>query len=230
MTETDLETTQPRQPPRKTPRGSVTPRAVDRSAARLNPSRTQMKEGRGAASSSFARVCDTPSGNARPGCCDISPRRRPDGRIKSRNFMNIYMRKTESFAKASGEQALRRRLENSEPPIGVRIFCISFGPNTHTAFLFPSPPKKNKPRMRGGNAFPRSPVSGPGGRRGSEWSSRCRRCLSERARRSRGHFPVVRSRRDPASGPLARVRDLAATLVQFGGDATHPASSARVSC
>ena len=52
------------------------------------------------------------------------------------------MRKTESFAKASGEQALRRRLENSEPPIGVRIFCISFGPNTHTAFLFPSPPKK----------------------------------------------------------------------------------------
>ena len=59
--------------------------------------------------------------------------------------MNIYMRKTESFAKASGEQALRRRLENSEPPIGVRIFCISFGPNTHTAFLFPSPPKKNIP-------------------------------------------------------------------------------------
>lgn len=69
-------------------RGSVTPRAVDRSAARLNPSRTQMKEGRSAASSSFERVCDTPSGNARPGCCDISPRRRPDGRIKSRNFMN----------------------------------------------------------------------------------------------------------------------------------------------
>ena len=90
--------------------------------------------------------------------------------------------------------------------------------------------QKNIPRTRGGNAFPRSPVSGPGGRRGSEWSSRCRRCLSERARRSRGHFPVVRSRRDPASGPLARVRDLAATLVQFGGDATHPASSARVSC
>ena len=49
MTETDLETTQPRQPPRQTPRGSVTPRAVDRSAARLNPSRTQMKEGRSAA-------------------------------------------------------------------------------------------------------------------------------------------------------------------------------------
>ena len=88
MTETDLETTQPRQPPRQTPRGSVTPRAVDRSAARLNLSRTQMKEGRSAASSSFERVCDTPSGNARPGCCDISPRRRPDGRIKSRNFMN----------------------------------------------------------------------------------------------------------------------------------------------
>ena len=110
------------------------------------------------------------------------------------------------FRQSERRQALRRRLENSEPPIWGPHFLHFLGPNTHTAFLFPSPPKKytaNERRER----FPEISGLRPGGRRGSEWSSRCRRCLSERARRSRGHFPgVVRSRRDPASVALARVR------------------------
>lgn len=132
--------------------------------------------------------------------------------------------------KRAAEQALRRRSGGSEPPSGVGADFLTGYPY---GILFVSPPNKNSagPSNERRERFPKiSGSPGPGRPAGGGAVKLMLQVPFRTRRRSMRHFPVARSRRDPASGPLARVRDLAATLIQFGGDATHPASSARVSC
>ena len=136
--------------------------------------------------------------------------------------------------KRAAEQALRRRLEaRSRRWRSAADFMFFSRTGYPYGILFASPPKKNSagPSNERRERFPKiSGSPGPGRPAGGGAVKLMLQVPFRTGRRSRRHFPVARSRRDPASGPRARVRDLAATLIQFGGDATHPASSARVSC
>jgi hypothetical protein len=76
-----------------------------------------------------------------------------------------YMRKTESFAKASGRTGSPPTAGGSEPPIGVGRGFSVFPSDWIPIWYFVCEPAKKIPRVRrtrGGNAFPRSPGLRPG--------------------------------------------------------------------
>ena len=104
------------------------------------------------------------------------------------------------------------------PPIGVCILTAFELRTEYPYGIFVPEPAKNIPRTRGGNAFD-SP--GPGGSQRSESHKSMSQvpfrtgASIEGARSSQ----LVRSRRDPASGPLARVR--ATRRPSFSSEATR---------